>query len=252
MSSAVSQPLAGKVALVAGGTGTIGRAISVALARAGAQVIVHGRGRTPATGPDVLGQPHLSVCADLVTEAGREALATVVDGVGGADILVNAVHERTEPTPTAELGTSGLESHLDAVRVHAGLIKLVVPGMRSRRWGRIVYVAGATMRRPLAGKGAYAAAKAAATILTRYVAFEEREFGITANVVAPGRVIDPNRSGAAGSRTVPDAAELLDAAASGDFPSPDDVAAAVHSLVVLGDAGVTGQTLWVSGHEVIG
>ncbi|MGP2442693.1 SDR family NAD(P)-dependent oxidoreductase [Streptomyces sp. JW3] len=251
-----SPPPAGprpRVALVAGGTGPIGRAVAAALAARGLRVALHCRSRRAEAERIVaaLLGPHLAVAADLTDPvAVHRAVTEVEDRLGPVDVLVNAAHPALRrPTPVVETDPAVLAEQLAAVGAHAGLCARLVPGMRARGWGRVVYVSGASMVRPATGFGAYGAAKAAATALTRQLAWEEGRAGITANVVAPGRVVDP-----AGEPPLTGAlAALSDALrqrmALPDFPTPAQVADAVTAL--LDADAVTGQTIWLTGGEPV-
>jgi NAD(P)-dependent dehydrogenase (short-subunit alcohol dehydrogenase family) len=241
-------PLDGRVALVTGGTGVIGRRVCTQLAADGARVLVQSR----SGGEDadaLVADGHVSVLADLSTPEGIEQLALAAADAGGIDVLVNTVH----PASGTDLDVALLRSHLEGVVVHAELCRAVLPAMRERGWGRIVYVAGALMTRPAPSMGAYGAAKAAATALTRTLALEEGRAGITANIVAPGRVVDPL---APEPELDPEWATLAEAltarTALGRFATPDEVAAAVRSLVLPSASGITGQVVWVTGGEPIG
>ncbi|WP_306205450.1 SDR family NAD(P)-dependent oxidoreductase [Actinoplanes sp. RD1] len=215
------------VAVVAGGTGPIGKAVASRLAAAGFQVAVLAR-------------------ADLADV--DSAITGIEQSLGPVGVLVNAAHPRLHtPAPVASIDPADLAAHLGAVQLHAALCARVVPGMRSAGWGRVVYLSGALMARPVAGRGAYGAAKAAASVLTRYLALEEGRHGITANIVAPGRVADPGEELSPEQEAL--AERLRETLALPDFPDPDDVADAVHTLVNLG--ALTGQTLWVTGGEPI-
>jgi NAD(P)-dependent dehydrogenase (short-subunit alcohol dehydrogenase family) len=243
------------VALVAGGTGPIGRAVAGRLAEQGYQVAVHFRSRPDEAVDIVAGLPgpaHCAVGADLNDPAALEAAVSRVETeLGPITVLVNAAHPglRT-PAVVAETTAPDLAAQLAGVQAHAALCARLVPGMRAGGWGRVVYVAGALMARPAPGLGAYGAAKSAATVLTRYLALEEGRHGITANVVAPGRVVDPSADEQLTPEQAAFSAVLLDRMALAAFPSPAEVAGAVLTLVESG--ALTGQTLWITGGEPIG
>ena len=254
--------IAGRAVYVAGATGVIGSAVCTALAHRGARLVVHyhrarERAEQLVEQLGAAGQPgHVAVGADLRAAAELERSFKVAESsLGPVGALVNAYHPVHTPADVAVLSASGLGDQLDAVRVHLALCQRALAGMRAARWGRIVYVSGALMTRPAPGFAAYAAAKAAATTLTRYLAMEEGRHGITANVVAPGRVVDPASGGADAGLDAEHAAlaaKLRERLALGEFPSPGQVAAVVATLVdELGDS-VTGQTMWVTGGEPIG
>ncbi len=257
MTVAGTGDLTGRVALVTGASGLIGRAVCRSLASAGARLVMQYRSNASglddllaARGPDDAG--HLTVRADFATPQWNDTIANALDRVGGADILVNVAHPASGGAKVGDLDPTVLRAHFSAVVLHAELAALVLPAMREKRWGRIVYVAGALMARPFAGMGAYGAAKAAGAVLTRYLAIEEGREGITANIVAPGRVVDPDAVAPpldAQWQALSD--RLLERAALGTFASPTDVAEAVHSLVLPRASALTGQTIWITGGEPI-
>ena len=245
-------PLDGRVALVTGGTGVIGRRVCGQLAADGARVIAQSR-----SGGDVadalVADGHRSVLADLSTLDGLEQLALAVAAEGGVDVLVNTVHPASGTAVVADLEPELLRAHLEGVVLHAALCRMVLPTMRDRGWGRIVYVSGALMTRPAPSMGAYGAAKAAASAITKTLALEEGRAGVTANIVAPGRVVDPlEPEPELDPEWVALAAALTARTAIGRFATPDEVATAVRSLVLPSASGITGQVVWVTGGEPIG
>ena len=245
--------LAGRTAFVAGATGPVGRAVVAALAAAGVRVGVHHRTGGAAAQELVEDLPGelVAVGADLTEPAALDAAVRAVeDRFGPVGVLVNAAHPRP-PAPATVAATSAadLADQLAGVQVHAALLVRVVPGMRAQGFGRIVYVSGALMARPAPGHGAYGAAKAAASVLTRYTALEEGCHGITANVVAPGRVVDPGLEEPLDPEQADLSRRLLERMALPTFPTPQEVADVV--LALLASPAVTGQTVWVAGGEPI-
>jgi NAD(P)-dependent dehydrogenase (short-subunit alcohol dehydrogenase family) len=216
-------------------------------------VALHYRSRPEAAKSliDGLSGEHLAVGADLTEPAElEEAVARVERELGPVAVLVNAAHPGNHPLgPVAGGDPAVLRAQLEAVTVHAALCSRVVPGMRAAGRGRVVYLSGALMSRPAPGFGAYAAAKSAATALTKYLALEEGQNGITANIVAPGRVVDPDEEADLTPEQAELSAQLLERMALPRFPSPADVAASVLTLVE--SPAITGQVLWVTGGEPI-
>jgi NAD(P)-dependent dehydrogenase (short-subunit alcohol dehydrogenase family) len=236
---------AGAVALVAGGTGPIGRAVTLALARGGYRVAGLSRSGTPVEGAELAVACDVTVHGEIDT-----AVAAVHAALGPIEVLVNAAHPKPgPPTAVAEVDPDELAAQLAAVQAHAALCARVVPDMRTLGRGRVVYIAGALMTRPVPGRGGYGAAKAAACVLTRYLALEEGRAGITANIVAPGRVVDPADPPSLTVEQAELVRTLRDRLTLPDFPQPSDVADAVTMLVDL--PAVTGQTIWVTGGEII-
>lgn len=245
----MSGGLAGRVAFVAGASGLIGRAVCRTLAAEGVRVVMQYRTH-PGGLEGLVAAGHLAVQADFAAPGWQAAVAGALALAGGADILVNAAHPAAGGAPVGELDPAVLRAHLEAAVLQAELAALVLPAMRAKRWGRIVYVAGALMARLYPGMAAYGAAKAAGAVLTRSLALEEGRHGITANIVAPGRVVDPEAPPVVlDAKWQALADRLLERAALGAFPGPDDVAEAVLGLVRA--AGITGQTIWVTGGEPI-
>lgn len=237
--------LEGRVALVTGGTGLVGRVVVARLRARGAATVSLSRSGAPVDGAQ------LALAADVGDEAALDAaIGRIEVDLGPVDILVHAVHPTlARRSRVAELTARDLTVQLDAVADYVAVVRRVVPGMRERGYGRVVYVSGALMARPALGNGAYGAAKSAASVITRYLALEEGRSGVTANIVAPSRVLDPDRPDPTTPELVELAAALRARMALPDWPRPDDVAAAIVGLVE--SPAITGQTLWITGGETI-
>jgi 3-oxoacyl-[acyl-carrier protein] reductase len=186
--AAVDLGLTGRVALVTGASRGIGLAIAHALAAEGARTALVARTEGPLS-EAAAGVGGLAVAADLTTEAGCEkAVGKTRAELGDVDVLVNNLGGRAGRT-WSETGVAEFESTLatnlyPAVR----LTKLVLPGMRERRWGRIVTVSS-VWGREAGGAPAYNAAKAAEISFTTSLAREVGADGVTVNCVAPGSVL---------------------------------------------------------------
>ncbi|GAA0993027.1 SDR family NAD(P)-dependent oxidoreductase [Subtercola frigoramans] len=254
MTGTLTGPLSGRVAFVAGGSGPVGRAISRTLSGMGASVAVHYRSSASAAHEfaETLDSPSIAVGARFDDRAEVDAAFTAVESaLGPVTILVNAAHTPSPVTAFAEVTDSQLDAQFDSTRGHVVLAQRALPGMRRAGWGRVVYLSGALMTRPYAGFSAYAAAKSAASTFTRYIALEEGVNGITATVVALGRVIDPDDDEPLDEAHQQFAERLLDRMALSEFPCVDDVAGVVSLAVGPHSTHLTGQTLWVTGGEPI-
>ncbi|MDF1792143.1 MAG: SDR family oxidoreductase [Thalassobaculaceae bacterium] len=183
--------LSDKTALISGASSGIGRSAALLLAREGAKVIIHGRREAAlqAVIDDVVkaGAPApVAVTGDLDSVVGCAGIADrALDAAGGAvDILINnAGGSRPMEDPWDEaFWEASFKLNFEAAR---RLSAAVVPGMKERRWGRIINVTGA-----MVGSSMNAAmpAKAALQSWSRTMSLELAPFGITVNTIAPGRI----------------------------------------------------------------
>ncbi len=243
-----SKSLRGRRALVTAGSGRLGRAMVLALAGAGADVVVHFRSDEAGAlrtrdDAQALGVSATIAPADLAEDGACEALvATAHTALGGLDILVNnaAIFERT---PLMSLQTQDFDRHMriNARTVHA-LSLAAGTRMRGERGGDIVNMACVSAFRPFAGFVPYSASKAAVVSLTQGFA-KLLAPTVRVNAIAPGPVLPPAGADAAqGERAI--AATLLKR-----WGSPDDITAAL--LFLLRATYVTGYTLPVDGGRTI-
>jgi 3-oxoacyl-[acyl-carrier protein] reductase len=158
-------------------------------------------------------------------------------------LVVNA----TGPQPNGAVLEIGWEEHLDQldffVKSPVLLGREIVPGMRQRRYGRIVQIDSEVAFRSPPGRSAYATAKAAQVGLTLSWARELAPYGITVNAVAPGFV--PVERHAHVSEA--ERGEYEASVPVGRMGTPDDIAHAVSFFVSEGASFVTGQRIVVDG-----
>jgi 3-oxoacyl-[acyl-carrier protein] reductase len=180
--------IAGKVALVTGGTKGIGLGIAHALADEGVRVAVAARTEVDVkhTAESLGG---LGVVADLLTEAGcRRAVSETETMLGPVDILINNLGLRAGSS-WADTGPSEFETAFSGnVGVSVRMTQLVLPGMISRGWGRVVVISS-VWGRESGGAPAYNAAKAAEISFTTSLARDVASKGVTVNSVAPGSIL---------------------------------------------------------------
>ena len=180
--------LSGKRALVTGSTSGIGLAIARALAAEGAQVVLNGFGEAAEVERlcEELGARH--VAADLTSATGVEALMAEA---GPVDVLVNNAGMQ-HVAPVEDFPPEKWEAII-ALNLSAAFhtARLAVPHMKARGWGRIIATASAHSKAASPFKAAYVAAKHGIDGLTKVLALELAEHGITANCISPGYVWTP-------------------------------------------------------------
>jgi 3-hydroxybutyrate dehydrogenase len=190
--------LQGKVALITGSTSGIGLGIAKALAQQGATLVLNGLGdpieieKIRASVAAEFGVDVHFIGADLTKADAVEAMVKEVESkCGSLDILVNnAGMQHVSPIEDFPPEKYDLIIALNlSAAFHA--IRLAVPGMKARGWGRIINVASAHALVASPFKSAYVASKHAILGLTKTVALEVAEHGITANAICPGYVMTP-------------------------------------------------------------
>ncbi|MFG2865912.1 SDR family NAD(P)-dependent oxidoreductase [Streptomyces sioyaensis] len=242
--------LDGRVAVVTGGSSGIGRAITEALARAGASVVVVARRKTElaATVGELTAQGCRAawISADLGTRDGvRAAAEEAVEAFGEPDILVNCAGVNLRP-PIGELDDAVWDTTM-AVNLEAPhlLGQRFGPGMAERGYGRIIHITSQQAHRAFVQSGAYGVSKGALESLARSQAEAWSPFGVTCNTLVPGFVMtplnqklssDPEKVAALAARTM-----------VGRNGLAEDFAGAAVFLASRASAYVTGQAVFVDG-----
>ena len=233
-----------RVALVTGASRGIGRAIAVALAKAGAKVAVHynrsereaqavvelirsGNGRAVAAQADLAGG----------TDAIGPMVADVVRSLGPIDILVNnAGIAIIKPWPEVDLADWDRTYQVN-VRSDFALCREIVPGMRERRWGRLLFISSVAAHTGGVIGPHYASSKAAQIGLMHSYASLAVKDGVTSNAISPALIetdMLPERV-----RNGPSPLPV------GRFGLPEEVASA--ALMLICNGFITGQTIHVNG-----
>ncbi|WP_158303060.1 MULTISPECIES: SDR family NAD(P)-dependent oxidoreductase [Prauserella] len=246
--------LEGKVAVVTGASGGIGRAIALALAHAGADVGLLARRREALEETAALIEPTgrraSVVTADVTDEAQvTDAVAKVAAELGDPTVVVNNAGGARFLAPLAEMRLSGWQKTV-ALNLEAPLLcaRAALPGMIRAGGGAIVHIGSIVGEAAQHGMAHYGTAKAGLTMLNRTMAREWGRHGVRSNVVQPGLV----DSGAHDHYEDDPSMGRLYAAEIplGRWARPEEIAAPVVYLASDAASFVTGSTLVVDGGQI--
>ncbi|MDO8637702.1 MAG: SDR family NAD(P)-dependent oxidoreductase [Dehalococcoidia bacterium] len=247
--------LKGQVAIVTGGSRGIGKGCTMALAEAGADVVIAYRKDEDAahkTEAEVsaMGRRCLTFKADVTNQEQVKALVDkTIEAFGRIDILVNnaggpstgrwLVH--TEPTELLYQ----INTHIMGPFFFT---KAVLPTMRQQKSGNIIFISSVETKMFPAGHIPYAVGKAGVEAMARCLALEERDYGIRANVVAPGVIeTDMSRRVAKALKGTSNVIELFDKWPLGRPGKPSDIANLIVFLVSDKASYISGQVIFVDG-----
>lgn len=237
--------LAGKVALVTGAGRNIGRAIALALADAGAAVVLNGKTNRVELDEtaSLIGANALAVLADVTDPAAVERmLAQARERFGGLDILVNNAAIRAVE-PIEQIGIERWREVTGVILEGAwNCSQKALPLLKTGGMGSIVNIGGMSAHSGAKGRPHVVAAKAGLVGLTRALAHDLAPFGITVNCVVPG-LIETVRGASSGAHSAHQGRQT----ALGRRGTPQEVAGAVRFLAGPGARYITGQTLHVNG-----
>ena len=183
--------LIGKVALITGAGGGLGRAIATTLAEEGAHVAAADINESAAieTAAMLGDTPRVALPWDLADLASIEKnVASVEQQLGDIDILI-AITGGPPPTPVSGQTVELWNQHFQAMVLSVvALTDRLLPGMRERRWGRIITSASSGVITPIPNLGLSNALRASLVGWNKTLASEVGGDGITANLVVPGRI----------------------------------------------------------------
>lgn len=245
--------LDGKVAIVTGGSRGIGRSVAIALAKAGAKVVINYAGNVAAAEEvkatiEAAGGQGLLIQADVACdEAVTEMVKQTVDTFGKIDILVNNAGI-TRDNLLMRMKTDDWDAVMNTNLKGVFLCtKAVSRIMMKQKAGKIVNMTSVVGQTGNAGQSNYAAAKAGVIGFTKSMAKELASRGVTVNAVAPG-FINTDMTAVLSEQIK---TELITRIPAGRLGCSEDVAAAVMFLVSDSANYITGQTLNVDGGMVM-
>lgn len=252
----------GRNAIITGSTSGIGRGIALKLAADGTRIMINGFGEDTdiadllAELEKLSGKKPIYSPADMSDPAQIEAMMALAENeLGDVDILVNNAGIQFV-SPIEDFPTDKW-NQIIAINLSAAFhtSKAVVPGMKSRGWGRIINLASAHSLVASPYKSAYVAAKHGIAGLTKTVALEVAEHGITVNAVSPGYVLTPlveaQIPATAKARGISEKdviqTVMLSNQPTRKFVEIEDVAATVAFLCSDAAKGITGSNMTVDG-----
>ena len=180
----------GKVVLVTGTKGGLGSYVTQAFLDAGAIVIGTSRKIQPS---DFNNPSFTAIPADVSTRQGAKVLVDqVVARFGRLDVLAHTVGGFAGGQPIADTDDATFQKMFDLnLNSVFHILRVTIPALRQAGTGRIIAIGSRAALEPGAGVGAYSASKAAMVSLIRTVALENKDAGLTANVILPGTMDTP-------------------------------------------------------------
>ena len=246
----MTQPLDGKVVLITGSGGGMGRSHAVLMAERGARVAVHDIDPAGVAGTAALvraaGAPPAEICVDIRDVAALEsAIARVERDYGPIDVLVNNAGIGGQGLALADIDADTFDAMFEVnVRGAFFATRAVVPGMKARRAGKIVNISSNFAMGGCPFASHYAAAKSAVSGLTKSWARELAPFGIAVNAVAPGLLETGLTIGSIGRERI---AAMAAEVPMGRIAEPVEISYAVAWLASSETDFMTGQVISPNG-----
>jgi NAD(P)-dependent dehydrogenase (short-subunit alcohol dehydrogenase family) len=191
-----------KISLITGANGGLGTHVTKAMLEAGFTVV----GLSPKIKQSDFNDPNFTALPAALDslDSARQAADEVIKKFGKIDVLVHTVGGFSGGQPVHATDDATFERMFD-VNVSAALhiLRAVIPNMRQARYGRIIGIGSRAGENSAPTIGAYSASKAAFESLMRTVALENKDAGITANIILPGTIDTPaNRQAMPGADTI--------------------------------------------------
>jgi len=255
MSINMNKKTSEQVAVIFGATGQVGSRVSEILALNHVKVVVHyfsneGKANQIVRTIENNGGTAIALKADVRnSDEVKKLLQAVKTKFGHIDTCINLTHKNSafKSIPIEELEWDDWTDHLDAVKSHFNICKAVVPFMKEQYFGRILYLSGGLAYRFYKGASVFSTVKAGLNAFCKTLALEVGEYNITVNIISPGRVVELNDAQIAGEFSDDNVSKCP----MGRFASSDDIADAILYFMSPGASIVTGQTLYITGGEIM-
>jgi 3-oxoacyl-[acyl-carrier protein] reductase len=243
--------LAGKVVLITGASGGLGREMAVDFAREEARVVAHYRSGVEAAevvaeSIENMGGEAITAQADLTDRASVQHMLNLIKGeYGGVDVLIHGAVAFEGPGLIEQMAPETWHKMIEVTLTGTyHLVNMIVPYMKQQRWGRIVNIASRTGIVGAAKLAHYSAAKAGLIGLTKALAKELGPSGILVNAIAPTTILTPKER----ERMTPDRQEKLVAQIPlGRIAAPDDISRVALFLGSGMNTFVNGEVITVGG-----
>jgi 3-oxoacyl-[acyl-carrier protein] reductase len=243
--------LDGKVVLITGASGGLGREMAVDFAREEARVVVHYRSGVEAAEVvadtiENMGGEAITAQADLTDRSAVQHMLNLIKGeYGGVDVLIHGAVAFEGAGPIEQMTPETWHKMIELTLTGTyHLVNLIVPYMKQQRWGRIVNIASRTGLVGGAKLAHYSAAKAGVIGLTKALAKELGPSGILVNAIAPTTILTPKER----ERMTPDRQEKLIAQIPlGRIAMPDDISRVALFLGSGMNTFVNGEVITVGG-----
>ncbi len=243
--------LAGKVVLITGASGGLGREMAVDFAREEARVVVHYRSGVEAAEVvadtiENMGGEAITAQADLTDRSAVQHMLNLIKGeYGGVDVLIHGAVAFEGVGPIEQMTPETWHKMIELTLTGTfHLSSLIAPYMKQQRWGRIVNITSRTGMVGGAKLAHYSAAKAGVIGLTKALAKELGPSGILVNAIAPTTILTPKER----ERMTPDRQEKLIAQIPlGRLAMPDDISRVALFLGSGMNTFVNGEVITVGG-----
>lgn len=248
--------LRGRTALVCASTSGLGRGIAEALSAEGARVVISGRRRELAEeiSRDLPGS--VAVACDFTADDAARRLAEDSRSALGAEIDILVLNgPGPKPGPAAGLAVGDMRTAIESLLVfQQSLVESLLPGMRERRWGRILSIGSSGVLEPIPNLVLSNIGRSALAAYLKTLAGEVARDGVTVNMLLPGRIdtdrvrsLDAARSEREGRDPAEIAAESASAIPAGRYGSPEEFGAIGAFLCSERAAYLTGSAIRCDG-----